>query len=125
MKKFLFCIGLLMLAGFTSVQAMTYEEAINQSKPMAILIYADWADNASNALQMFNTMSEQYSNKYNFVKINIATKGAKTFCKTYHIYPNMPYVILFKDRGRLTRFLQQNCVLNNACFADKLQNFGG
>lgn len=125
MKKFLLSLGLLILAGMSSVQAMTYDEALTQSKPMALLIYADWADNASSALQAFNTMSEQYSTKYNFVKINIATKDAKTFCKTYHIYPNMPYVLLFKDRGRLTRYLQQNCVLDNACFADKLQNFGG
>ena len=125
MKKFLSLLFLLtvMLMSPLSAYALKYEEAINQSKPMAILVYAPWADNQQTCMQAFKAMEQQYAAQYNFVLINIATADAKAFNKTYHIYPNLPYVLLFKDRGKISRYLKADCVMNNTCFTDKLNLF--
>lgn len=124
MKKFLtlsFLVSMMFL-GFQKAEAMKYEDAIAQSKPAAILIYAPWADGAQAALQAFNAMGQNYPN-YNFVTMNIATDEAKAFNKVYHIYPNLPYVLLFKDRGKISRYLKQDCVMDSSCFSQKLDFF--
>lgn len=125
MKK---VFGLLILFSLTilGVQkafAITFEEAIAQPKPMAVLIYADWADDAAGTVQAYNAMSQSYGDKYNFTTLNIASKETKAFNKMYHIYPNLPYVLLFKDRGKISRYLKKDCVMNSACFKEKLDFF--
>ena len=125
MKKIL----LLMVSIFTFTlttqvsNATTYTEGIKDSKPMALLIYADWADNASDMIGQFKIQEAKYGKLYNFVLLNIASADTREFNKKYHIYPNLPYVLLYKDGGKISRYIQQNCVLDNACFAEKLDFF--
>ncbi len=125
MKKVFVSLFLVLLIVLSSnvVKAMTYEEALNDSKLMSVLIYADWADNMGPVNQVFNEMSQNYSDKYNFVRLNIASSDAKLFNKRYHIYPNLPYVLLFKEGGKVSRYLQNSCVTDSACFSEKLKMF--
>ena len=126
MKKiFLLSIFLLSILFFNTPKsnAVTLEEALSQSKPVALLLYADWADGAQSMLSLFNQMEQQYGNSYNFVKINIANKEAKLFNQKFYIYPNLPYIMLFRDRGRISRFLQKDCASNSSCFKEKLDLF--
>ena len=125
MKKILFSLVLfsLILINTKSVNAMTYEEALSSPKPMALLIYASWADDLLPVQQAYNGMMQQYGEQYNFVPLDIASNDAKAFNKTYHIYPNLPYVLLFKDHGKISRYLQKNCILDNACFSERLKMF--
>ena len=102
MKKIL----LLMVSLFTFTlttqvsNATTYTEGIKDSKPMALLIYADWADNASDMIGQFKIQEAKYGKLYNFVLLNIASADTREFNKKYHIYPNLPYVLLYKDGER-------------------------
>ena len=126
MKKVLsgLLFGLLLL--FSSVNktnSMTFEEGIKQSKPMALYLYAGWADNADKGMLAFNNMAQKYSNTYNFITLNIASQEAKAFNKMYHIYPNLPYVLLFRDGVRFSRYLKMDCVLDSSCFSGKLDVF--
>lgn len=105
------------------VSALTFEQGISQTKPMALYIYADWADNAQQGLQAFKAMEPAYSQKYNFVTLNIASEEAKAFNKMYHIYPNLPYVLLFRDGTKFSRFINMDCLMNNSCFKGKLDVF--
>lgn len=125
MKKvlsFLF-LATVMLLNTNAAKAMNYEEAIKDSKPMALLIYASWAGDIEKVKSTFNDLSQKYSNKYNFVALDIASSDTKLFNEKYHIYPNLPYVLLFKDRGRVSRYLQKDCAMDNSCFAQKLDMF--
>ena len=126
MKKIFVLFAILMLSAIrtNTVKAITFEEAFSQSKPIAVLIYADWADDYLETLKAFDEIEPQYSNKYNFVRLNIADKDTKVFNKTFHIYPGLPYVLLFKDRGRISRYLKKDCVLDSSCIGDKLHVFG-
>ena len=125
MKKVLTLLFLLTMffAGKQAVGAMTYEEAMSQTKPFVLLVYAPWADNVDTVMQSFNNMQQKYSSTYNFVAMNIATKDSNIFNIKYHIYPNLPYILLYKDKGKISRYLQQNCILDDSCFAEKLDFF--
>lgn len=125
MKKVITILSLLIVFTACAIKAnsMSFEEAMSQQKPMAVLIYADWADDAQTVVSAYDRMGETLSGKYNFTKINIATGEAKGFNKTYHIYPNLPYVLLFKDKGKISRYLKKDCILDNACFKERLDFF--
>ena len=125
MKKFLALLSAsLLLGSFCNyVKAMTYEEALAQSKPIAILVYADWAEQSKTMLPVFNAFGQRYAETYNFVELNIADKQTKAFNQKYHIYPNLPYVLLFKEGGKISRYLKADCVMDDACFAEKLDFF--
>ena len=75
-----------------SVNALTFEEAYMQTKPMAVVIYADWASGYETVLQAFESANEQFESKYNFVKLNIADKDTAffnkntTYIQIYHMY---------------------------------------
>ena len=125
MKKLLSSLFLLMLLFVSSqkANALKYDEAVNQSKPMAVFIYAPWAEGYNAPMQAFNAMGQKYSQKYNFVTMNIATDEAKTFNQKFYIYPNLPYVLLFKERGKVVRYLKSECVNDSSCFSNRLDLF--
>lgn len=121
-KKLLFLlVSALVFAG--SANAMKYEESLSSSKPSAMLIYADWADGLAPVMQNFTAMEQQYGDRYNFVRLNIASSDTKAFNQKYHIYPNLPYVLLFRDGGKVSRYLQKNCINDTACFTERLDFF--
>jgi thioredoxin-like negative regulator of GroEL len=125
MKKvisFLFVLSVV-FCGINKANSMTYEQAMSDKKPMAVLIYADWADGVSATVPAYDAMGAAYASKYNFTKINICKPEAKGFNKTYQIYPNLPYVLLFKDGGKISRYLKNDCVTNTSCFKEKLDFF--
>ena len=125
MRKILTALFLLTLVivGTQKANAIKFEEAIGQNKPVAVLVYAPWADGQDTMLQAFNNMGTRYADAYNFVAINIATEDAKTFNQRFYIYPNLPYVLLFRNGGKVSRFLKRDCVLDSACFAERLDMF--
>ena len=124
MKRTLLALITLSLT-ISTTMAMNFDEAFKQSgsKPMALLLYADWADNAQEVSQAFSAAEPMFANKYNFVKLNIANKDAKSFNKIYSIMPNLPYVMLFRDGTKFSRMVKSDCVMNSSCFSDKLNAF--
>ena len=122
-----FFTTLILLASFVSsvqsAKAISFNDALNDSKPTAVMIYAPWADNLNTTQQAFNNIGARYANTYNFVTINIANEEAKAFNQRFYIYPNLPYVLLFRSSGKVSRFLKQDCVVDEACFAERLDMF--
>ncbi len=125
MKKLLalFSIFTVMIVCITKVQAITFEQAMAQNKPVAVLIYADWADDVQAITSAYDVMAQNYASKYNFTKINICNAEAKGFNQTYQIYQKLPYVLFFKDRGKISRYLKKECIMNKSCFKEKLDFF--
>ena len=125
MKKILvlFLLIFAFILNVKKVNALTYEEAIKQPKPMVLLIYANWADDLSTVQQRFSKMRNSYGKTYNFVTLNIASDEAKVYNKKYYFYPNLPYILLIRDGGKISRFLQKDCINSESCFAEKLKFF--
>ncbi|MBE7711637.1 MAG: hypothetical protein E7Z92_05810 [Cyanobacteria bacterium SIG31] len=128
MKKILKLSLLILFLSFVcckSSQAINFEEAYNNADrtPMIVLVYADWAEEYQRALQSFRSIQSDFVGDYNFVELDIAKPEAKFFNTKYHIYPNAPYALLFKDGGRSSRYIPRDCVLDSACITNKLKLF--
>lgn len=127
MKK-IFNILVILFLLFLSIdksQAMTFEEAYNQTSktPMVVLIYADWAVGYENILAQYKKIQPQFAGVYNFTELNIASQDAKFFNSKFHIYPNLPYVLMFRDNGKVSRYIQRSCAADSACISSKLKSF--
>ena len=118
-----FLIFLSFVFGITKCRADSYSEIVNQTKPAVILVYADWADNVDTALTAFNDMQSVYKKEYSFATVNICQEEAKEFNQRNYIYPNLPYVLLSKDKGRVTRLINRDCLSDESCIKDRLTFF--
>lgn len=127
MNRILKSLFLLVFAVLISipVQALTFDEAYNQSysKPMVVLLYVDWAENVESIKQQYKTVASQLGSIYNFTAIDIAKSEAKSFNDRFNIYPKLPYAIMFRDAGKISRFIPRECVSDEKCLANKLQSF--
>ncbi len=121
----LFIIITMLFITTTSTKALNFEEAFNQTSrtPMVMLIYANWADGYENCIVQFRTTQRALGNKFNFVELDIANKDAKAFNRRFHIYPNLPYILMFRDGGKVSRYIPQDCANSSACVIPKLKSF--
>ena len=126
MRKVFLVVFLVLLMGGSALSAntLTFNEIVNkQNKPAAVLVYSDWADDKEAVFNVFDEYQMKYAKKYNFLKLNIASEDAKIFNKTFYIYPNLPYIILFKDKGKTSRYIIKECILKDGCMRDKFDYF--
>lgn len=127
MKKFaniLFVLCIL-ATGISKAWSMTFEEAFEESNrtPMLVLVYAEWADNYQNYINAFKKLEDTYAENFNYVELNIANPDTKFFNSRYHIYPNLPYVLMFRDGGKVSRYIQKECVTNDSCVNSRIKSF--
>ena len=47
-----------------------YEQALKSEKPSVLLFYSNWCTYCKRFMPMFETLSKEYQNKYNFVMVN-------------------------------------------------------
>ena len=127
MKKFYTILSLLflMLSFQPKALALNFQEAFGQvdKKPVVVLIYAQWADNYQAVLQQYRSIKGQFGNKFNFVELDIASNDAKAFSERYHIYPKLPYIIMFRDGGKISRYIPRDCASSASCTSSKLRAF--
>ena len=126
MKKILLIFSFLIFALIpASADVMNLETAIakNSSKPMAVLIYANWADNYQAILQEFRKVERNLSNSYNFVELDIASKDAKIFNNNYVIYTKLPYIMLFRSNGKFSFLINRECTASSSCTISKMRTF--
>ena len=127
MKKMLTILTVLivMMFGIRTANALTFSEGFQQTgtKPMLLLVYATWSDGYKEIEKNFIGLQETYGNKINFVTMDIANQETKAFNEKFHIYPKLPYVLMFRDAGRVTRYVQKDCASNPSCMAEKVRAF--
>ena len=126
MKKIFLVLSLfLALISPLKTNSMTFEDAFDEvySKPMMVLIYADWANEYQKCLNQFYELEDEYGNIFNFVTLNIASEDAKHFNKKYVIERNLPYAIMLRDGGKVVRYLYTDCILNDSCIASRIKSF--
>lgn len=125
MKKLLTLLvaAFFIMAGISAVKAATLEELFTQQKPLAVIIYAEWADNYQNYVDAFKKIDGVYGNQMNYFELNIASEDTKFFNQRYHIYPNLPYILLFKDNGKVSRYIQKDCILDESCLQTRVKSF--
>ena len=125
MKNFVLMVGLFLLFVCQQVNAMSFEEAFakSNSKPMVVLIYAQWADGYQTCLTQFKALQAQFKHQYNFVELDIASKDAKMFNSRYDIYQNLPYIMVYRNGGKISRYIKRDCATNYSCTVSRLKSF--
>ena len=118
-------VFVLMLLFVMTANALTFEEAFSQTdkKPMVAIIYAQWAEDYQTFLNSFRDVQEDFADTYNFTELDIATKDAKFFNDKFHIYPHLPYVLMFRDNGKVSRYIPKDCAKDASCMRTKLKSF--
>lgn len=82
---------------------MSYNKAINSSKPSVILFYANWCTYCRKFMPKFNSLAKMYAEKYNFVKINIeSSDNNKALSKQYGIR-SLPTVYIVEKKYRVKK----------------------
>jgi hypothetical protein len=117
---------LLMFTSFVNTAvALTFEQAYSASynKPGVVLIYAKWADGAESTLNEYKTVANYLKNTYNFAVLDLASNDAKFFNTKFDVHRNLPYVMMFRDGGKVCRFVPRDCASDARCLADKLKSF--
>lgn len=89
----------------------TYELAMKGDKPFVALFYADWCTYCKRFMPKYKILSEIYSNKYNFVMINVENPVYEKVVKDYMIsgFPTI-YII---DPTIDNRVLINNALYDN------------
>lgn len=126
MKKLLTLLTIVILGvSLQAKAAVSFEDAFKESttKPMLVLVYAQWADDYATYLQTFKNVQNEFGDKFNYVELNIASEDTKFFNSRYHIYPNLPYVLMFRDGGKISRYVPNNCANKDACLIPKIKTF--
>ena len=127
MKKLLgmMCVFMLMLVCTMKVSALTYSDAYEKSDktPMVVLLYAPWSDGYQEYIKQLKLAQNQMGNKFNFVELNIASDETKAFNEKYQIYPKLPYILMFRDRGKISRYISRDCAISSSCVVSKLKLF--
>lgn len=125
MKKIVRLVLVLILMLTLRVQAMNFEEAFSQiySKPMLLLLYADWADGYQQCLYTFNMVQQEFGDSFNYVALNIASKDMKAYNARFNLDTNVPYILMFKSGGKVSRYLPRSCAMDYSCAISKIKYY--
>ena len=122
---YLFVLVNMFFLSILQVKALSFEEAFSQVSrtPMVVLIYADWANGYESSIAQFRIAKNALSNNFNFVELDITKKEARAFNEKFHIYPKLPYILMFRDGGKVSRYIPRDCAQSSACVISKLKSF--
>jgi len=104
---------------------MSFSDAYeaNNTVPMAVLVYAEWSDNAADYLATFRALEREFGDTYNFVEVDIATEYAKDYMERNPILVKPPYIMLYRGKCKFARVIERGCANNNTCISPKMKTF--
>ncbi|MBQ4114269.1 hypothetical protein IJD34_02565 [bacterium] len=126
MKKFFVVIlAFILSVNIVKAAVLPFSQGFDATvkTPLLVLVYAQWADNSAGVLQTFRNIQNKYGTQFNYTELDIATPDAKAFNQKFHIYPNLPYILMFRDGGKVSRYIQKDCANDFACIDSKLKTF--
>ena len=127
MKKILITLTLMvaLIIGMLDANALSFSEGYQQtsSKPMVLLIYANWSSGQKVIQQNLRALQKVYPGKLNYVLMDIANSETKAFNEKFQINPKLPYVMLFKDGGKVNRYIERDCATNMSCLSSRVKSF--
>lgn len=126
MKKFLILMAITFFTVLSvKAELMPFAQAFSatSNKPALILVYAKWADGYSSYIQNFKAIQAEFGTSFNYTELDIASNDAKSFNDKFHIYPKLPYILMFRDGGKVSRYIPRDCASNISCVVSKVKSF--
>lgn len=124
MKKILLVLAILIFA-LQANAAMSFKDAQaeNGRTPMAVFVYAKWAQNYNDSLNVFRKLQSTLGNTYNYVELDLASDDAKEYTEIYLVRPRLPYIMLYRSNGNVQRLLERPCASDLNCALQKMKLF--
>ena len=124
-KLFSLLVVFFMFITTIKAEALSFEDAFTETNktPMVLLIYANWAENYQSVQEQYKQVQAELGSKFNFVELDIASNEAKAFNDKFHIYPKLPYILMFRDGGKVSRYIPRDCASSASCVSSKLRSF--
>ena len=124
MKK-IFISTFMLLFAVCSAYAFNYADAYNQldSKPAVMLVTAPWVNDTQTYVTQLQYLQNDYGNRANIFVQDISDKSTALYNEMFPIYQRLPYVMLLKSSGKITRVLPRNCAADYSCLNDKVKIF--
>lgn len=104
-------------------QGVTFAEGINSKKPMIVLLYAPWSKSTKQVTANMAALKKAYGAKANFVLLNIAANDAKYYNDLFPIQPNLPNIMMFKDKAKISKAVSKDCAIDYACVSKRVSQF--
>ena len=125
MKNLLVIFVLFIVSIQANAAVMKYSDAYeaNDTKPMAVLVYANWAENYAGIYRQFRAVQQEMGDKYNYVELNIADRDTKDYLEKNVILTNPPYIMLYRGKCKFARIIEGDCASSSACIISKMKSF--
>lgn len=130
MKRFFAIVSIFVLLALTSLQVnakvLDFAEGFSlcDKKPLLVLIVADWSEASSAAKKQFKLVQKAYADKLNFAVLDVADDDAAYYNSKFRFEQNIPYIMFFRNGGKVSRFLNQECALNaKSCIIPRVKSF--
>lgn len=119
MKKQLIALLLGLIMTVSSALAMTYDEAINQNKPIVIMFHMHGCSACQQFSPIFDKFASQFSNKFNFVKEDVNSSQIATTLKM----DSVPAIFIIHPKTHKSTRVSDKCAWDSGCFTKTLQNY--
>lgn len=119
MKKIILLVFISVMS--QAVQAMDFETAMKQNKPLALYVYMDYCSACKAFEPMYQMAYSKYSNKFNFVKENVKTRNMQQLCSDWKVN-TMPMFALINPNGKSGK-VPYSCMMDEKCLYKMLDDF--
>lgn len=100
-----------------------FEQALNSKKPLIIIMTASWASNSTEVASNVAALKRTYGERANIMSLDISDEQTKFYNKYFAIQPNLPNAMFFKDKGKISRFIPNECTVDYACTSKRASMF--
>ena len=69
------------------------------------------------------SLKRVYGTKANIISLDIASPDAKYYNAILPIQPNLPHIIMFKDKAKISKYVSKDCALDYACLSKRVESF--
>lgn len=124
MKK-IFALIIIMLMSLQANATMKFSDAyeMNDSKPMAVLVYSDKSSDYQFMIAQFKATENKLGDLYNFVELNLSSRDVLDYTQKNVILTNLPYIMLYRSKCKFARVIDSSCAADVSCSVSKMRTF--
>ena len=129
MKKFLTILSIIILSTvivpFVQAKEIPFSQGYSMcdSKPLITLVTAKWSSSNQEVINEFKLLQQYFGTRFNYSIVDITLPQAQDYNKHFRIEQNLPYVMFYRNGGKVSRYLNRECASNaKSCLIPKIKS---